>query len=231
MAKKAKPTGGMQPNDALLVEQSSDETGAQAMARKVLDPGFRHAVTASSFGGKVLGSSIEHPGLMDYVEHVLKVGRKAEAGDLAIASRLLASQAITLDAMFTELARRAAINMGEYIGAAESYGRLALKAQSNCRATVEALAKLHQPREQTVRHVHVNEGGRAVIADQFHHHAGDAKNDKSVEQSDATGAAGASAALPSPDSFGNGVPITGSERQAAMQDARRHESGRTGRQS
>ena len=230
MANKAKPTGGMQPNDALLIEQTSDETGAQAMARKVLDPGFRHAVTASSFAGKVLGSSIEHPGLMDYVDHVLKVGGKAEAGDLAIASRLLASQAMTLDAMFTELARRTAINMGEYIGAAESYGRLALKAQSNCRATLEALAKLHQPREQTVRHVHVNEGGQAVIADQFHHHVGASKNDKSVKQSDATGAAGQSPALPSPDANGSGVPIPGNERQAAMQDARRHESGRAQRQ-
>ena len=226
MASKAKPTGGMQPNDALLIEQTANETGAQAMARKVLDPGFRHAVTASSFADKVLGSSIEHPGLMDYVEHVLRVGGKAEAGDLAIASRLLTSQAITLDAMFTELARRTALNMGEYIGAAESYGRLALKAQSNCRATVEALAKLHQPREQTVKHVHVNEGGQAVVADQFHQHPGSRENGKSVKQSDATGAAGASATLPSPDANGNGVPIPGGDRQAAVPDARRHESGR-----
>ena len=226
MAKKAKPNGGMQPNDALLVEQSSDETGAQAMARKVLDPGFRHAVTASAFGGKVLGSSIEHPGLMDYVDHVLKVGGKAEAGDLAIASRLLASQAITLDAMFTELARRTALNMGEYIGAAESYGRLALKAQSNCRSTVEALAKLHQPREQTVRHVHVNEGGQAVIADQVHNHAGALGNDVSTKQSLTTGNLGAVAALPSPDPLRNGVPVPSREGPEAVPDARWHKPGR-----
>ena len=225
MIKRAKSTSDMEPNNALEVTQGPDETGAQAMARKVLDPGFRHAVTASSFAGKVLGNSIEHPGLMDYVDHVLKVGGKAEAGDLAIASRLLASQAITLDAMFTELARRCSMNMGEYINAAERFGRLALKAQSNSRATLEALAKLHQPREQTVRHVHVNEGGQAVITDQFHNHAGGKKNAESVNQSDATGPAGASAALPSPDANGNGVPIPGSAWQAAMQDARRHESG------
>ena len=221
MAKKTKPTGGMQPNAALVVEQSPDETGARAMARKVLDPGFRHAVTASSFASKVLGSSIEHPGLMDYVDHVLKVGGKAEAGDLAIASRLLASQAITLDAMFTELARRAALNMGEYINAAERYGRLALKAQSNCRATLETLAKLRQPREQTVRHVHVNEGGQAVIADQFHNHTGGQGIAKSDEQSDATGEASKCAALPSPNSLGDTLPIPSREGQAAMSDARR----------
>lgn len=227
MARRKKPTDGMQPNDALLVEQTPDETGAMAMARKVLDPGFRHAFTASSFAGKILGNSIEHPGLMDYVHHVLKVGDKAEAGDLAIASRLLASQAITLDSMFTELARRTALNMGEYIDAAERYGRLALKAQSNCRATLEALAKLHQPREQTVRHVHVNEGGQAVIADEFHHHSEGQRNAESVNQSHAARTAGASPALSSPNAKGSGVPIPGSEGEAAMQDARRDESRRT----
>jgi hypothetical protein len=221
MAKKPKPTDKMQPNDALLVEQSADETGAMAMARKMLDPGFRHAVTASSFAGKVLGNSVEHPGLMDYVHHVLKVGDNAEAGDLAIASRLLVSQAITLDSMFTELARRTALNMGEYINAAESYGRLALKAQSNCRATLEALAKLHQPREQIVKHVHVNEGGQAVVADEFHHHAGGHKNAESANQCHAAQTASTSAALPSPDAQGSGVPIASGKGEAAMQDARR----------
>lgn len=229
MAKKTRRAGGMQPNDALVVEQSPDETGARAMARKVLDPGFRHAVTASSFAGKVLGSSIEHPGLMDYVDHVLKVGGKAEAGDLAIASRLLASQAITLDAMFTELARRAAFNMGDYINASERYGRLALKAQSNCRATLEALAKLHQPREQTVRHVHVNEGGQAVVADHFHNHAGGHRNAETAKQPHATGTgtAGSGPAMLGHDAQGNGVPIPGGKGEAAMQDARRHKSGST----
>lgn len=225
MARKAKPANGMQPNNVLMLEQSADETGAQAMARKVLEPHLRHAVTASAFGGKVLGKDFEGPGLMDYVHHEQAFIAKAEAGDLAIASRLLAAQAVTLDSMFTELARRAALNMGEYISAAESYARMALKAQGNCRATLEALAKLHQPREQTVRHVHVNEGGQAVIADQFHNHTGARENGKSVKQSDATGSAGASAALLCPDPLGNGVPIPRSEGQAAMQNARRDESG------
>ena len=103
--------------------------------------------------------------------------------------------------------------MSEYLDAAERYGRLAMKAQGNCRATLEALAKLHQPREQTVRHVHVNEGGQAVVADQFHHHLGASENGKSVKQSDATGAAGVCAALPRPDAQGDGLPVASRERQ------------------
>ena len=89
---------------------------------------------------------------------------------MTMATRILASQAISLDAMFTELARRSSVNMAEYPQAMERYMRLALKAQSASRSTLEALARLHQPREHTVRHV--NDGARAVIADRFHHHAG-----------------------------------------------------------
>ncbi len=74
----------------------------------------------------------------------------------------------------------------------------------------------HQPREQTVRHVHVNEGGQAVIADQFHNHTGGKENAESVNQSDATGPVGASAALPSPDANGNGVQIASREGKAAV---------------
>lgn len=110
--------------------------------------------------------------------------------------------------------------MGDHINANERCGRLALKAQSNCRATLEALARLRQPREQTVRHVHVNEGGKAVIADHFHNHRGGAENGKSVEQSDATSTAGESAALPCADPDGNGVPIASRALAEAVPDAR-----------
>nr|WP_207786045.1 hypothetical protein [Altererythrobacter segetis] len=170
MAKKTKPTDGMEPDNALVVEQSPDETGAQAMARKLLQPALKNAVAASAFTSKLLGNDLVKPGVSDYALHVQSVARKAEEGDLVMASRMFAAHAITLDSMFAELARRAALNLGEYVDASDRYGRLALKAQSNCRSTLEALVKIHQPREQTVKHVHVNEGGQAVVADQFHGH-------------------------------------------------------------
>lgn len=211
MVKRAKSTSDMEANNALEVKQAENETGAQAVARKVLEPGLRHALSASAFAGKVLGK-LEKPGIADFIGHVQSETAKAVAGDLAIASKLLAAQAITLDAMFTDLAGRASLNMGEYISAADRYARLALKAQNNCRATLEALAKLHQPRVQTVRHVHVNEGGQAIVADEFHNHMGGQGNAKSVNQSDATGPAGQCSALSSPDANGNRVPVTGSYR-------------------
>lgn len=44
-----------------------------------------------------------------------------------------------------ELARRASINMGEHLGATDTYMRLALRAQAQCARTVEALATIKNP--------------------------------------------------------------------------------------
>lgn len=52
---------------------------------------------------------------------------------------------MALNAIFNELARRAANNMGTYLGTTETYLRLALKAQAQSRATVEALAEMKKP--------------------------------------------------------------------------------------
>ena len=212
--------------NTVVLTQGPDDDPGEVFARAMLGQNLRHGHVAAIFSGHMMSGSGETLALMDCAKIVQQRATDAIGGDLSFASAMLASQAITLDAMFTELARRAANNMGEYLNAGERYGRLAMKAQSNCRATLEALAKLHQPREQTVRHVHVNDGGQAIVADQFHNHAGGAENEKSVNQSDATGPAGTIAALPSPDPFGSGVPIPGGEGQAAMQDARRDQSRR-----
>jgi hypothetical protein len=61
------------------------------------------------------------------------------------AEQMLIAQAHTLDAIFGNLARRAALNAGEYMGATDTYLRLALKAQSQCRATLETLAQIKNP--------------------------------------------------------------------------------------
>ncbi|WP_205481314.1 hypothetical protein [Sphingomonas arenae] len=216
MTTRSQPENGFNPNRVLAVEQSKDETGAQAVARMVLKPQLRHAHTASMFAEHLLGSGVEQPGIMDFVDHVQSATKLAEAGSLSGVSAILAAHAITLDSMFTEFARRAALNMGSYPDAADRYARLSMKAQSSCRATLEALAKLHQPREQTVRHVHVNEGGQAVIADEFHNHAGGNKNAKRSKQSHATRCTAACRSLPSPHSEGNTVSIFNRKRKRAL---------------
>lgn len=163
------------PNNALYVGKLDDEDINFATARAILGPDFRHAVSVSQVLKAQFGNLDGAPGFGDYADAIHARGDAAAKGELAFASRTLAAQAMTLDTIFTEMARRMALNMGEYLGATETYARIALKAQAQSRAALEALAKLHQPREQTVRHVHVNEGGKAVIADQFQNYVGTSK--------------------------------------------------------
>ena len=185
-ARRTKAAAADGPNNALNVPKKDDESATLATAKAIMRPDIRHGITAAQVLKAQFGSNEFSPGIADYGD---AIGEKADAaakGDLAFASRMLAAQAMTLDTIFGEMARRMALNMGEYLGATETYGRIAMKAQAQSRATLEALAKLHQPREQTVRHVHVNEGGQAVIADQFHHHAGGGTNSRIDDQSHAT---------------------------------------------
>nr|WP_181377812.1 hypothetical protein [Polaromonas sp. W9N]AWD72385.1 hypothetical protein pW9NP1_p006 [Polaromonas sp. W9N] len=66
-------------------------------------------------------------------------------GNMKPVEAMLYGQAIALQTIFTSLARRSAMNAGEYIDAADKYMRLALKAQAQCRATLETLAEIKNP--------------------------------------------------------------------------------------
>jgi hypothetical protein len=58
--------------------------------------------------------------------------------------------------------------MGEYVNAAETYMRLALKAQSQCRTTLETLAGIKNPASVTfVRQANVAHGPQQVNNESF----------------------------------------------------------------
>lgn len=223
MAKAKKPATA---KNTLEIKAEDGDDRDVLLAKVALAPGARHAATASNFAASLFSDKHQTP-IMASTAALAEKMAAARDGDKAMPSDILSAQAVVLDTMFTELARRSAANMGQYIDAADRYMRLALKAQANCRATLEALGKLHQPREQTVKHVHVNEGGQAIVADNIHQHTGGSENGKNSEQSHATGPAGESPALLGADPHGNGVPIPGGDGPEAVPDARRDQSRRT----
>jgi len=61
------------------------------------------------------------------------------------------------------MARRAALNMVEHLGATDSYMRIALKAQSPSRATVETLAAIKNPPVVFARQANINNGGQQQV--------------------------------------------------------------------
>ncbi len=102
---------------------------------------------------------------LDLLAELRKAGDEAVAGDLGRYERMLASQALTLDSMFHNLAERA--GRQQMLPHMEMLLRMALKAQSQARATVEALAAIKNPmpfiRQANIAHGHqqVNNGSRA----------------------------------------------------------------------
>jgi hypothetical protein len=101
--------------------------------------------------------------LTELVASLRDRGEAVNRGDLTAAERMLSAQAVALNAVFAEMARRAALNMGGHLGATESYMRLALKAQSQSRATVEALAAIKNPPVVYARQANINNGGQQQV--------------------------------------------------------------------
>lgn len=139
-----------------------------------------------------------------------------------VEATLLVQMAVTNDAAMRALRM---VGKSDFVPQTQLFGNLAIKFLRTFTTQAETLAKLQRGGEQVVKHIHLdNRGGQAVIAETVTN--GGSENGKIADQSDATGALGSVAALPSPDPLGNGVPIPGRQREAALQDARRHESGR-----
>ena len=93
--------------------------------------------------------SKESVGEADFTALATKISEQTDAmhsGDMKGIESMLFAQALTLQATFTALSRRAALNAGTHIGATDTYLRLALRAQGQCRATLETLANIKNPR-------------------------------------------------------------------------------------
>ena len=88
---------------------------------------------------------------------------QVNAGDLSAAESMLMTQAIALNAIFVELARRAHGNMGKYPDHFERYMRLALKSQGQCRTTLETLATVKNPPVVFARQANINNGGQQQV--------------------------------------------------------------------
>src|SRR3569832_1858442 len=129
----------------LQVTQVKDKTRERLLAAVGFSPCGANANTARTF-------VLDFAGELFITEAIAVMQAKAacvQCGVLSEVEATLAAQAVALDAIFNGLAKRAAQNMGQYMGATETYLRLALKAQAQCRATLETLAGVKYPKAPT----------------------------------------------------------------------------------
>lgn len=166
--KAMEPTGSHLPaardlaSDQVAVKLAGRSI-ARAMADQALSPTTRNAHLAASLAA---GSFAGPPAAA--TESSTYVGERCadvRDGNLDALTDTLVAQMVTLDALFTDTLRRAANNLSQYPAAADRFMNMALKAQANCRTTAETVARIKRDGKQTVKVVHVHEGGQAVVAD------------------------------------------------------------------
>ena len=106
------------------------------------------------------------------------------------------------------------------------YGNLATKLSRTFIGQIEALSKLRRGGEQVVKHVHVYEGGQAVVAGTINQGGGGERNH--LDQPHGTGAATERAALPCSDQAEHTLSVE-SDAERTMPEPRRSKPRRAAR--
>jgi hypothetical protein len=122
-----------------------DEETHSSPARHVLRPNLNSTATISSF------LSLEPaPDLGTMLDELDVQTDRIWSGNLGRPEEMLSAQAHTLDAIFNTFAQKAAKNLKNgHLPSTEIYLRMALKAQSQCRTTLETLADIKNPKPAT----------------------------------------------------------------------------------
>lgn len=138
----------------------SGETPAQGLARVYVSGDAVNALTALNYGNTLFNGGLE---LTECTQALRAEIQKVKDGDLSHVEGMLMGQATALASIFHECARRALLNMNEYPNAMERYMRLALKAQGQCRTTLEALVETKFPRSVAfVRQANIAHGHQQI---------------------------------------------------------------------
>jgi len=142
-------------------------------------PVIRGAVTGRKCAEPMFGADLD---LTAYARELRKKADAVKAGEMSTVETMLITQANTLDMMFNQLARKAAHS--EYLSQMAANLRHALRARAQCRATLEALAEIKNPRpvafvkQQNVGHnVQVNNGTAPPTVSRAHEESSDQSNE------------------------------------------------------
>lgn len=125
-----------------MISKTEALPSADSLAGLAIDAPTTNGMVTTMFTSKTM--AIE----LSLNEMILALHSQVDAfqkGDMKGAESMLLSQSVTLNAIFAEMARRAAMNMNGNIQATETYMRMALKAQSQARSTLETLTAIKNP--------------------------------------------------------------------------------------
>ncbi len=148
----------------IKIAARADDTEDSAVASFVIRPTFQGAATVRKYG-KWFPADLD---VNELVEALSEQTNAVIKGDLNRGEAMLTVQAHTLDAIYNDLARRA-MN-AELLNQFDTYLKLGLRAQSQCRSTWEAISAIQNPplagyvKQANIAHGHqqVNNASRTV---------------------------------------------------------------------
>jgi hypothetical protein len=144
-------------NQVLELRLREGQTKEQALTEFNSKSAFLSTATKESFH-VIFGQDFNFQANMQVLEKTIQ---EIQSGDLSKIEEMYISQAVALEAMFASLARRAKAQ--DKLLQYETHMRLALKAQNQSRATLQALVQLKQPSNTTfVKQANIAQGHQQV---------------------------------------------------------------------
>lgn len=134
---------------------TATEEKQQKAARLVLRPSINAAVVITEYG-KPFGEL----DVMALADVLVERSKEVSSGDMHMVEAMLIDQAHALQAIFMNFARRT-LNQ-EYQKNVESFMRMALKAQNQCRMTLETLAIVKNPPVVIAKQANISQGPQQV---------------------------------------------------------------------
>ena len=156
--KPAAPEAGKFPRTAIPCQSGpSDDEKGRAYAALINSPELAAHRIVSMMQPKNLADEIDVPGML---ETLRDQAAAVQRGDLAHAEGMLINQASALQALFVRLSERAMEQT--HMPNLEGFMRMALRAQSQCRATLETLATIKNPPIVYAKQANVTTGPQQV---------------------------------------------------------------------
>ncbi|WP_342128532.1 hypothetical protein [Hydrogenophaga sp. OTU3427] len=142
----------------LSVDRTANQTMEQASAIASVNPAINAAVVVDTYQTNIMGDDVELDSLVDALRASMD---KSATGDLSGLEAMLIGQATALQTIFVSLAKRS--HHQQYQRHLEAYLGLALKAQAQSRATIQAVIDLKFPRQATfVKQANIAHGPQQV---------------------------------------------------------------------
>lgn len=129
-------------NGTVPVVPVAGRTHDRAVADAILDGVTGAATAAHHIATRNVEGGLS---LRDTVESLRAIAAADHADAVGDVEKLMRAQAATLSVMFSELTKRAACHLDDSPQLLETYLRLALRAQDQCRKTGETLATIRNP--------------------------------------------------------------------------------------